>query len=872
MVAQKESQIVIPLNEGFVEDLVEDVANGATTQSLNTRLSVIKGTIARRPAIEQIDVAPALPAGEPCGAMAVGPGNSIAAYFKAFTGQKRISAGQVDPLVSQLDATQPQNAWYPYQIVDSGEAFTVRGGHPPSVAIDTYGNTWMCVLGTSGQSRGIYVTVYNSSGEIIAPQQLVATPTTAKAYPQDLYLWTCITAAGSSGAVNLWYANDTQILGTRLALAGSVVSVAVGPSVIATPAASSYIEASVCVNSTNSAYILYRHPTTATSARVSQVSCTTLAVAASLDLASVIAAGGLASFACTYVDVTPVPKLLVAMSHSAGVIAYFRVINAGTLTVVATNAYTGTFTMTVAIQPFLTSTITSVILAASRQSEAPLTGGDCTNVHFRVYDMQTGTFINECVVPWVFCVGNGSHHVAADAEIYPYFPVAPFLYSSLGGYGPTVGNYVPDPAIHLLSPSSTTNMTVVARYGVDRASNYLDPRIIGNTVAQRDGRLVCTYKYQDTTRGALAFYGDTSNWVELELEPDHQPGMAHDAGGSATIAAAYPVVWDGQETVDVSVPHMPTLFADDTGGVGPDLTGEFSFRAVYSWRDKAGNLHRSAPSLPVSLSLAGTKPTVMVTAPLIFRNGITQDYTDVTLYMTEDTGSIYYAVTALPDAGYPHTLGCYVFNAIPDTETSNDRLYSTGADNEPLVSTCPPPAWDVETIGSRQWLINAEFRNRLHPSKLKENGIAFEYAPELAIDVDRQYGKLMKVCDVGGRVLVFAERGVWSVGGYGPDNSGGGSGFSDPQLVLNTGCKYRHSVAQIPGIGVMFQAEDGRFALLGVGGGLERFERLLAYEVAAPLIHIMECEVVYPLSDGSGYIVYNWLVKGWTKWAESAEA
>lgn len=870
MTASKEGQLVIPLNEGIVEDYVEDINAGAVTESQNTRLSVNKGTLARRPEI--VDAGTAAPNGEPCGGFVPGPGNSIVAYFKPLSGQKRLHNGQVDELVSPLDSAEPQNAWYPYEMVDSGEAFTVRSGNPPAVVIDADGNIWMAVIGSVGSTFGIYVIVYDASGNLIAPQQLIITPTTALAFPQNSYLFKSLTA-WTSGYVTLVYADDTSIYAAKLTVANSVVTVASGPTNVASPLNTGLIEADACGDGFGHTYILHRHPSTNTSSRVSRVNDATHAVSATLDFATTIAAGGIASFSCSHVLVVSARRLLIGISHSAGASAYVRVVDGSTVTLLSSNAFAIAAFVSVSVLPYVNGSTISACLAMSHQGSA-FVFTDQTKTTFKFYDMATGTLLGTASVDWMIALGTGAYHKVSDGEIYPYFPMVPFWYTSLGGYSPSVGNYVIDPAVSLMTPSSLENMTVVARYGVDRAANNVFPVGIGNTISCYGSDMVCTYKFQDQARAGLSAYGDTSSFVRLELEPDHQPSTSTDSGGSSTVAAAYPVVWDGQETIDVCPPHTPKVKFSATGGAGGasvNLTGVYSVRAVHSWRDKAGNLHRSPPSQPETLTLAGTKPTVAVTAPLIMKNGVTQDYADVTLYMTEAGGSIFYAIPLLPDAGYPTTLGCYMFNAIPDTDASLERLYSTGADNEPLLPECPPPAWDVATIGSRQWLINAEYRNRLHPSKLKEQGVAWEYNAALAIDIDRQYGKLMKVVDVGGRVVVLAERGIWSIGGYGPDNSGQGSGFSDPQLLVNTGCKYRHSVAQIPGIGVMFQAEDGKFALFG-GNGIERFERIEIYEVAAPVVHVLECEVVYPISNGTGYIVYNWLAKGWTKWSNPGVA
>jgi hypothetical protein len=210
-------------------------------------------------------------------------------------------------------------------------------------------------------------------------------------------------------------------------------------------------------------------------------------------------------------------------------------------------------------------------------------------------------------------------------------------------------------------------------------------------------------------------------------------------------------------------------------------------------------------------------------------------------------------------------LGCWRFENILDTKIGTVQLYSMGGGNEPLLPECPPPAQDVRAIAGRLWLIDAENRYRLLPSLLKQQGIALEFNSNLEIiGFDQQYGRLVAVVDVGGNPIVLAERGIWRVDGYGPDNAGQGGSFTDPQLVSNIGCRSRLSVAQVPNVGVLFQCNDGRFALLT--GGVQRFETFGIYEVGPPTIHLLQSEVIYPLADGSQYIVYNWLANGWSKW------
>ncbi len=167
---------------------------------------------------------------------------------------------------------------------------------------------------------------------------------------------------------------------------------------------------------------------------------------------------------------------------------------------------------------------------------------------------------------------------------------------------------------------------------------------------------------------------------------------------------------------------------------------------------------------------------------------------------------------------------------------------------------------------SRLWLIDAEERNRLLPSLLKQTYLPFEFNGALEVNVPTSHGKLMAVANNQGTIIAFAERGIWGVPGYGPDNAGQGGQFGEPVLVSNLGCKSRDAVAQVPGGGVLFQCSDGVFAMLS-GGGVERFENIdNSYTVTKPAIMNDVSEVAYMTTDGQTALVYNWEVKAWTKW------
>ncbi len=327
-------------------------------------------------------------------------------------------------------------------------------------------------------------------------------------------------------------------------------------------------------------------------------------------------------------------------------------------------------------------------------------------------------------------------------------------------------------------------------------------------------------------------------------------------------------VWDGNETTEYTIMHKPKLNVATTGGTGPNLTGRYSFCAVISWRDGSGLQRRSAPTRPVTTTLAGTKPIVYVTLPNCMRDGFRQEEFDIVIYMTGDLSSggtsLFYAQNTEPTN--KNTNGCWTFGNVPTPLVADIQLYSSGAIGEQLLPECPPPAWDLDIGNSRLWVLDAEDRNRLLPSMLRQSFVPFEFNGSLEVRIPSSYGRGMAVRNNNGTITVFAERGIWAIPGYGPNNAGQDGAFGEPVLLSNIGCRSRESVVNIPGVGLLFQCSDGVFAILS-GQGIKRFDTIGSYyDVGTPGVNYEENEIVYPLKNGILSLVFNWVSGQWTKW------
>jgi hypothetical protein len=864
MTTVKEASIVLPLNEGVTEGVVEDTAGGIIMRSENTRLTKYKGTTMRRPAVTLITTPTSI-----CGGLVNGGRDSVCAYFEAGAHQ-RITGTSTTPLIAPATGTAGASAYFPYPLVDSGTAGAGLVLSAPATCFDSDGNQWFLssrIIGGSTALGGIFVSVNNTETELV-PSNCFHQRSTS-----GVSLWVGVTPT-TTGVIG-WY-DDGGIYAVHLTVSGTTLVVGT-PTLVYIPLLSSgFTQADVTSDGANTAYLLCRDSVSGILLNLHKVNLTTLAITNTIAIAGAVAATSPPIYLCvTYFRSSAVNYVAVASSEGAGV----------TLRAVYTTALANVWSLAgagrygpVAVQPWIQNGNNYLVFATSLTGTTIGTGST-TGVIFDTQAVLTGALIGEGYVYWYGLQSKGcSHTPTTSFDTYPYFPL--YARWGAGGAPPTVPGgqptfYMDTPSIEVVTPFSPTVFTPVMRCGVDLVSQYSGVIFSSAPCAVSSaGKMTVSYaadRLDQPNAGFVLFIGGGNSlfqprYATFDLTPTVQPSVALDTGNVAAIATGLPAVWDGTETTEYAPFHRPQINVVGAGGTGPNLTGTISYTAVVSWRDAAGNVRRSPPALPFKIVLAGAKPIVYVTIPLSMRQGERQETFSIDIYSTTATatpGTTYIATDARTIVR--GTNGCWQFNYIFAAVLGDPVLYSLGGAGETLLPECPPPAWDIRAISGRLWLIDAENRYRLLPSLLKEQGIAYEFNSNLQIvNFDVQYGKLMAVVDIGGRPTVLAERGIWAISGYGPDNAGQGQSFSDPQLISNQGCLARHTVVQVPNVGVMFQAQDGRFAMLG--NGLERFETFGVYDVATPTVHMLQNEIIYPLTDGTGYVVYNWVLKAWTHW------
>ena len=113
-------------------------------------------------------------------------------------------------------------------------------------------------------------------------------------------------------------------------------------------------------------------------------------------------------------------------------------------------------------------------------------------------------------------------------------------------------------------------------------------------------------------------------------------------GDNLHVAGGLLKMYDGEKFVEhgfLEIPKAPVLYSETTLG-GVLQAGTYYYVVVYAWKDRFGQIHRSAPSSPLTYTVSGDnkKPTITVfTAAFTNKENV-----EIEVYRTEKNGSTFY--------------------------------------------------------------------------------------------------------------------------------------------------------------------------------------------------------------------------------------
>jgi len=338
-----------------------------------------------------------------------------------------------------------------------------------------------------------------------------------------------------------------------------------------------------------------------------------------------------------------------------------------------------------------------------------------------------------------------------------------------------------------------------------------------------------------------------------------------DLGGDLHVGGGFLAMYDGSNLVEHGFhlfPESVSLVAT-TGGSIPN--GVYQYVATYEWTDQAGNIHRSAPSLPTSITLSGTNGTVTVTAPTLRVTSKTNVVIHV--YRTEAGGSVFYRVTSLTSPLYndPTTNSLtYTDTAASSAIIGNSQLYTTGG----IVENIAPPASEIFTsFKNRMILVPSDNKSQWWYSKEVVPGSPVEFSDVFVNNMDQYGGEIRAVGVLDDKIVFFKENTKFFVYGNGPAANGTGTDFSFPERITgDTGCVNQRSIVSTP-FGLMYQSPKGIYLLdrslqdQYIGAPLEGL--IDGFLVTSAVLLADTNQVRFTVSNGKTY-VFDYYVKQWS--------
>lgn len=299
-------------------------------------------------------------------------------------------------------------------------------------------------------------------------------------------------------------------------------------------------------------------------------------------------------------------------------------------------------------------------------------------------------------------------------------------------------------------------------------------------------------------------------------------------GKNLHISGGFMWMYDGVKAVEHGFHVWPediTAVPHTSGGSMSDDT--YFYQVTYEWTDNQGNIHRSAPSVPVTAVVSGGSGSgsVTVNIPNLRLTYKIHNKVRIVIYRWSISQPSYYRITNITSTSGTNPLilndptadSVAFVDKLNDTSIlGNDLIYTTGS----VIEDIAAPASSAQALfKSRVFLVDSEDRNLLWYSKQVIEGVPVEFSDLFTIYVPPasgarvETGTITALSPMDDKLIIFKQNAIYYITGNGPDNTGSNNDFSDPIFVASTvGCANPDSVVLMPH-GLMFQSDKGIWLL-----------------------------------------------------------
>lgn len=427
-------------------------------------------------------------------------------------------------------------------------------------------------------------------------------------------------------------------------------------------------------------------------------------------------------------------------------------------------------------------------------------------------------------------------------------------------------------------PACVVGKAAYAAYGPTN-HNCANP---AQTVAMSSGIYRIAYMQQNGVKRThitdSAFQAATATWA---LTTDFTvPQNAAQIANGTHISGGQLWLYDGRNITEHGFHFYPSMTLAQSNAAGTIANGTYQYVTVYEWTDGQGQVHRSAPSLPVSITVTGANDTVVATAATLSqtnKRGIATTGTvaatnpvKVCLYRTTNLGTIFYFTASSDNDITAATVT--VTDLSPDaTIINNIQLYTTGG----VVDNSGAPACSaVTTYKSRLVLIPSEnpyswwFSQEVIPDSEATQSTPVEMSDIFIQNIDQKGGALTGCLSMDDKLILMKRNLPYYVVGNGPGTNGANNDYSPPQEITSpVGTALANSLVLTP-MGIMFEAADSAGIWL-LDRGLNT--SYIGSEVEAYNSQSVTSAVAYPKYNqirfsmsGGVALVFDYFVNQWT--------
>lgn len=344
--------------------------------------------------------------------------------------------------------------------------------------------------------------------------------------------------------------------------------------------------------------------------------------------------------------------------------------------------------------------------------------------------------------------------------------------------------------------------------------------------------------------------------------------VAGEIGSNLNLSGGFLWAYDGFQAVEQNFflwPDSVELTGSTSGGT---MTAQqYFYQVTYEWSDNQGNIQRSAPSIPVTVTTTGSTSSVTVNIPTLRLTYKTANPVSIVVYRWSAGQQTYYQTGTVTNSTTTDSVS-FVDTHADSAIIGNNILYTTGGVVEDIG---PPPTSTMTLYKSRLVLVDSEDQNLLWYSKQVIEATPVEMSDLFTIYVaptqsaQGSTGPITALSAMDDKLIIFKKDAIYYLTGTGPDNTGANNDFSDPVFITSTvGCANQHSIVFMPQ-GLMFQSDKGIW-LLGrdlsttyIGAPVENFNSYLVQSsVNVPATN----QVRFTLSNGT-MLMYDYFFGLW---------